>query len=241
MLHWDGVAWSERTPPPNPVVALWGTDSTHLFAVDSTNHILRFDGSTWSSTVSPAGPSQLHALSGTALDDVWAVGDAGTVLHFDGTRWIDSPSGSAANLLSVWARARNDVFAAGEGGTVLRGDGSVWRPQTSGASGTLTAIWGSGPDDVYAVGSSTLGSESVHFDGQHWFPIWFTNAGLTGIWGSGPQDVYVTGIGGLIYHFDGTDWSAFDDGLTMPLYGIAGSAANDIWAVGPYTILHRRF
>jgi hypothetical protein len=40
------------------------------------------------------------------------------------------------------------------------------------------------------------------------------------------------GIGGRIYHFNGTAWSSVPSGTTDTLYGVWGSSASDVWAVG---------
>ena len=60
------------------------------------------------------------------------------------------------------------------------------------------------------------------------------------MWGRSPSDVYVTGRLGLIFHFDGTQWSAVDfptggiDPTQLPLFTIHGNATH-VAASGGFT------
>src|SRR6266487_2478459 len=97
---------------------------------------------------------------------------------------------------------------------------------------------GIGVIPAYAAGSSMV---VVSLD----LPTGWTYGYLSGIWGSGASDVYTVGYGyngssvnlPLMYHRDSSNWTVAN--LSLPiglnsgiLYGVWGSSANDIYAVG---------
>jgi hypothetical protein len=55
---------------------------------------------------------------------------------------------------------------------------------------------------------------------------------LYGIWGSSESDVFVVGEGGTILHYNGSDWSHMDSGVTETLYRVWGSSGTDVYVVG---------
>jgi len=108
---------------------------------------------------------------------------------------------------------------------------------------TLFGIWGADATHIWAVGGdlSKLDTGGVlwRFDGSTWsadttlarlrpagIPI------LYKVWGRSPSDVYVSGRLGLIFHFDGTQWTTVDfatggiDPTELPLFTIHGNATN---------------
>jgi hypothetical protein len=118
----------------------------------------------------------------------------------------------------------------------------------SGTAYSLQAVWGSGAADVYTVGEpgGAFVSTIFHYNGQAWSPH-FTQQGatLTSLWGSGPADVFAVGsdpLGdfdyqGAIIHYDGTTWSPMaapsgTDFAEVAFYGVWGSSATDVFAVG---------
>jgi uncharacterized repeat protein (TIGR02543 family) len=122
-------------------------------------------------------------------------------------------------------------------------------------SGSLLDIWGSMANDVYAVGYGTDGSNNYmpliyHYDGTNWAPIplslpsgWQTGE-LYGAWGSAANDIYAVGDGAgigsitlpLIYHYDGSNWTAITPDIPsgwtyVALNSVWGTGANDVYAV----------
>jgi len=62
---------------------------------------------------------------------------------------------------------------------------------------------------------------------------------FTAIWGSAANDVFVIGVGGLISHYDGSQWQEMESGTLLNLNGIWGNSGTDVFVVGNGgTIIH---
>jgi hypothetical protein len=51
-------------------------------------------------------------------------------------------------------------------------------------------------------------------------------------WAAAPNDLYVGGHGGVIQHWDGTNWTRMPTPTTKTIYSLHGLSPRDIWAVG---------
>jgi hypothetical protein len=126
--------------------------------------------------------------------------------------------------------------------------------------GYLSGVWGPAASSIYAVGyGRPIGSNSYlpmvyHKVGNDWIsstpPLpaesgWVSGR-LSGVWGASDNDVYAVGFGyngsstvPLLYHWNGSVWTPVSPSLSLPdgwvsgeLYGIWGSNANEVYAVG---------
>ena len=59
-----------------------------------------------------------------------------------------------------------------------------------------------------------------------------TSSGLNGVWASSRSDAWAVGPGGLVLHFDGSEWSEVASGTSASLFAVWGLAPDDVWAVG---------
>jgi hypothetical protein len=202
--------------------------------------IEHWDGSSWSIVRSP-GPRGASALldgvSAISSADVWAVGTAqgrGSARtlteHWDGQRWQIVPSPS----LTVGSQP---------------------------ADNTLTAVIAINSNDVWAVGyaaSITIGETLIeHWNGTSWTIVPSPNPGegsgffddrLFGVTAVSASDIWTAGestaLGeehNLIEHWDGSTWSVvvsphFPNTNVDFMNAISAISANDIWAVGAFTI-----
>src|SRR5215204_5333170 len=168
------------------------------------------------------------AVVAVAANDVWAVGYYQTggrfrtlILHWNGTAWSVVPSPNLGNnnnyLLGVAAVAANDVWAVGYYNTasiyadtlLAHWDGTAWTvspgPSPGTEANTLVGVTALASNNVWAVG--TANDEEA------------------------PEET-------LIVHWDGSTWSRVSSpnigGASNTLSGVAGAAANDVWAVGQY-------
>ncbi|MBZ3905958.1 beta propeller repeat protein [Streptomyces griseiscabiei] len=61
----------------------------------------------------------------------------------------------------------------------------------------------------------------------------------TAIWGTSDDDVHVATFGGVLYHWNGGDWSQFRPGGGASVGALRGRARDDVYAVGRHgTMLH---
>jgi hypothetical protein len=172
---------------------------------------------------------------------------------------------SLGPIYDIWGPSASDVFAVGSG-IILRYTGGAWVRDEVSPFSKLTAVWGTSASDVYAADEWSIlhwnGTQWSEMDTDHlcmYFDLighdeWFACPEFRDVWASGPGDVWAVGdteVGlfhgdgyermdyrGVIAHYDGTQWVA-DTVADDPLWGVWGSAANDVWAVGDYnSMLH---
>jgi hypothetical protein len=159
-IYFDGNCWS-YVPTPNYfewISAVWGFNSSDVYAVGTRGTILHYDGSVL--TRMDSGTTEyLWGIWGSSGSDVFAVGGS-TILHYDGNSWTPMASGTTAGLWGVWGSSARDVFAVGgyyagsiAHSTILHYNGSSWSPMISEAATFLYGIWGSSGSDIFAVGS----------------------------------------------------------------------------------------
>ena len=68
----------------------------------------------------------------------------------------------------------------------------------------------------------------AHWEWQNPLP---TGDNYQDVWRSG-SEIFAVGSAGAISHFDGSAWTTMETGTTEDLYGIWGSAVDDVVAVG---------
>lgn len=108
------------------------------------------------------------------------------------------------------------------------------RASCDGTACIAADVWSSSADGTF------------NFDGGSWVhPILSGTTsqlpGVNGLWGTTSTFVVGVGTNALILRYDGTSWhkdvAARTDG-TGTLYGVAGSSATDVWAVGDAHFTH---
>lgn len=109
----------------------------------------------------------------------------------------------------------------------------------SDGAGAILGIWGTSRDDVWAAGGnqetmSAPGAGAVfHFDGDDW-----TSESLPADidmlnWVFGVDgEVWVCGNGGTTARYVDGNWSMVDTPTDFPLWGLWGTAADNLWTVG---------
>jgi hypothetical protein len=229
LWQYDGVSTTAQYMHSGGVEGVWASPDGKAFALSEgtfPSPILEFDGSTWTSMLTPAidfgySGGALHSIWGSAGDDVFAVGSIsdgsgsahGYIAHFDGKAW--APMAVPEDIVGV----------------------------------SLVSVWGAGPNDVYAVGvahypgQGYFGGVVLHYDGHQWSRILYDKyQSYRHVWGRSATEVYVTvwtslpgGAGGgdrpfgpgLILRYDGSAWTALPRPSSAPLGPVwAGSASN---------------
>jgi hypothetical protein len=235
ILHRAAGAWTVMPlPVTGPSTAVWGAAPDQVWALAGTNDIVHWDGAAWA--VVSHSENDLTALSGRAADDVYAVGSgkepdgdyASIIRHWDGANWTEgftcNPEGSrfasggfVTFLRDVWAAPGMSVWAAGscfagfiDTGYVSRGSGTTFEVSTFPRDPTFF--------DESMGARRPLDAIFAAADDDVW-----AGSGVGELW----DTTYPTAL-----HFDGTTWTASQDLNTMGIRDMAGTASDDIWAVG---------
>lgn len=262
VLHYDGGLWSPLALPVEcqygnrDVNAIWGSSSAIFFG--GGIGFWRYDGGAWSRIDWSFG-MDIEALWGNSSSDVFAVGWG--ITHYSGAGYaVMSARTGSSGLVSVWGSSPTDVRAIGNWGAQVHCDGSLWSMVSEGSDDGCVChwhdIWGSSPSDVYIGGNwgcPETGDFNVwHYDGAGWKEECLGHmtgaASVWAIWGTSASDVFVVGGRhssdwssgrGVIFHFDGTEWSSAVEGTYGCLGDVWGSSTSDVFAIGDNgTILH---
>jgi hypothetical protein len=246
--HFNGSGWSSvASGVTGPLTGVWGSSSTEAWAVGydpvlGAPIVLRWDGSSWApDTSSPFG--RWTATWGPSAGQRWTVGGSGQVGRWSGGAWSSTAgaaNGTLHQLNAAWGSSASDAWAVGDGGAILHWDGSRWSSVSVGTSGpnsAFSSVWGVSGSDVWTGGYDDLlgGSIMQHWNGSDWSSAANLTTGegeVKAIWGSGADDVYAGLYAYSSQHWDGAAWTDLLDTPRAYLYGLWGSAANDIWAVG---------
>ncbi|GLC23574.1 hypothetical protein rosag_00870 [Roseisolibacter agri] len=215
------------------VYGVWANTASNVFAVASPGtdigEIWRYDGTRWALARASSGVV-LYDIGGSGPSDVYAVGARGTVLRFDGSAWSTITTGSTSTLRGVFVAGPRLAFAVGDSGAVFRIDATGATRLNAGTTAHFKSIWASGAANVYVGGDSSL---VLRFDGTSWRRIVAPATDFfNGLWGTATGPVYAASNNPRVYQVQtgtavaqlGTFGTGFND--------IAGSAANDIYAVG---------
>jgi len=150
----EGEAWTTtETGTDAPLWGCWAVADDDVWAVggdalnpDADPVIVHFDGTAWSDHALPELDRDANAMFkvwAAAADDVWVVGDSGVILHFDGQAWAQTPSGTGADLISLWGTGPDNVVAVGGRsiGTIARWNGTAWSVEEVGRIPGINGVW----------------------------------------------------------------------------------------------------
>ena len=232
-------------------VAVSTLSASDAWAVEGTNLVLHWNGTSWVQTALPeyGTGSYLDAVDAVSAADVWAAGYYDTASsrcqtlleRWNGTTWTRVPSPAATRPAgATTAPARSAQLALT--GTFLQG--------VSGTS--ASSVWAVRYDvvacpRVYAV------SVILHWNGTNWArvpspdPGGGTNVYLTAVTSLSPTDAWAVGsytttagkTRALAAHWNGTRWTLVTapnpaNGGFLDLNGVSAASPSDIWAVGTY-------
>jgi hypothetical protein len=178
-----------------------------------------------------------RAIWGLSPDDYWLAGNGSTggPIHYDGAQWSQVASGNV-HFVAVHGVSPTDVWFAGFGERVAYWNGTTLTTIRSGPTNVAyRGVWAANTQNVWAVG----GQRFDHWDGQTWTDHQI-NLGkqsyFEGIDGVAADDIWVVGDAypgaGIIFHFDGTQWTQSISGAGNSLADVWMASSNDVWAVG---------
>jgi hypothetical protein len=220
-----------------PLMSIWGSSPSDIWAVGSEGCVVHFDGKTWRQQPSITARN-LTAVAGTASNDVWAVGAEGVTLHFDGHNWSETESSEGRVLLGAWSNASGEVWVSGVEGSVglLRyytTKKHAWENKHIPGSKSLWRAAGAGADNVWVVGSDDDAKGFVlRSDGKHLERVPFSGPSLRGVYSSSANDVWIATYDGALQHWDGTQWGMATTIPDAHWLGLWGSGPGDVWAFG---------
>ncbi|MCL6590944.1 MAG: hypothetical protein K6U80_13450 [Firmicutes bacterium] len=157
--------------------------------------------------------------------------------------WTKMTINTSKDLVCVWGNGVNKVYTASADGDIWFFNGSTWSyyyhiTPISGSVLTANCIWVSSDNYVFVGSTEQCGVDQNGkvrwYNGTTWNDKNLTD-GVLKIWGLDHNNVYVTEKGGNIVHFDGSDWTYMNSGVTQPLYSIFGLDADSIYAGGGET------
>ena len=256
------TGWIEMDYPPN-VDARSGLNvgghvlrgkGSALFALGPEGSLLRLgDGPAWTrlSTGTNANLNDMFIGSWTA----YIVGTDGVILTYSlvngavgqfETPFDEWESPERPDLEAVWGDNSEDFYVLGDGAFYHYNDG-VWEvltPPTSGRSmpgPTIVDVYV--PRISYGAGLSNqnlfvlLSDNTVSYwkDSEWENTKMPTNSLVRGIWGLASDDIFAVGVGGLVLHYDGIEWSPFNDiGLSRfnSYTDIWGTSHSNLYIVG---------
>jgi uncharacterized protein YjdB len=149
--------------------------------------------------------------------------------------WARLESGISDRIEGMWGTSASDIYASAHGSHILHYNGTQWRHVFGGIPHGM-GLWGSSAHDVYAAGDGKV----AHYDGAFWSMV-ATGVCNTqsGVWGASPVEVFAVCWDGTVVHFDGTSWTSMGSpGAGMSLYGVWGTSARDVFAVGGQHAFH---
>jgi len=112
-----------------------------------------------------------------------------------------------------------------------------WELVETGLPGALTSLWGARANDIWAVGADRGGGSGptvMRYDGSQWDTLDTpkTSGDLWWVFGFDGGPVFLGGKNGLILRYEAGDFVEMPTPGTATVYGIWGSAPDDVWAVG---------
>ncbi len=262
LIHYDGVQWKAVVSPTTSTLwSISGSSASDVWAVGDGVTVLHYDGQNWS-LVPVSGASaisgSLFSVWSNGPDDVWMVGTNGLVVRKSGSSLSAMPqSATTSTLFGVWATS-SKMFAVGPGGTLLTYNGSFSSMVIPGASSQiLLSITGISADELFV---STAASVVFHFSSNTWNQVQvctnlppkyasgcnFTYSfGLNGLWSKG-NDVFAVGEVlypdnvtkdstqrfGTVKKWDGSKFADVPGALPIGLFGVWGTAPNNLFMVG---------
>jgi photosystem II stability/assembly factor-like uncharacterized protein len=231
--HFDGTSWRTvkcPTPYSDRVIAVSGTGANDIY-FQCGSGVIHYDGETF-----------VH-LDGWPLaqyiKNIWAAPGAlfcacseGMIVAYEGSDCKAVVGGQYLNLNDVWTDAPDNAWAVGDMGTILHFNGGRWTDESDPSITDLglEAIGGTRAN-LYAVGFRGI---ILHYDGTAWRDIshgGIVRESLTDIWAMG-NEAFAVGAAGSIVHITGTTPRLMASGTTKPLYGIWGTAPNDLFVAG---------
>jgi len=200
--------------------------ATGVYAVGAGGAVIRRDGDRYEKVLDGGPTGNGNSLFGADVTDdgerLWFVGSSGAIGEYDVTTGnLESHSApmdvtNNFNDVSVTGQAGEaDVYVAGDSGKTYysfdNGAAGTWEYVTPGSGSNLNAVDFHGTRAGHMVdGNKTVFQTD---DGSTWDKIGLADANVNFYAvDSDTDDVWIAGGGGMIFHYDGSEWTPADTG-----------------------------
>ena len=238
--HFDGQGWTQAQPSPTSINlrGVWAVAPDDVYVCGLLGSLAHFDGKAWTSMKSPL-PIDWYGVWGKGKNDVYIIGQGGMLGHWNGTAWTVLNAPVTHTLRAVWGTSGKDVWAVGEKGAIYHSTGAGWvqvpiepyQPDPEAkpykVETTLLTVWGAAPNDVWAAGMPDFGGKGtvVHWDGKTWTyqpAMEGESRTFRAIWGFKKDRILFAGTQGMVFLFDGKEFTELKPPTIATIFGIAG-------------------
>jgi len=252
LVHWNGTDWSRvDLGTTEAITAVWGTGPADVFAVGHKGLAWRYNGSSWSGMATGTSEN-LYDVGRGPGGSTYICGERAALRRLDGAVWVDTPDTAVrynpAGTATVDTLIRSDweiksltciadYAISGSDGIALMTDQrpTRWQLGPVGVNDWLNA----------GLGSATITENWIATDEGRLFRLQLVNGrfswlevsspstdAVEDMWGDGTDSWFATRGGDVVRRANsGSSRQVVYTGA-LPLSGIWGSSANDIWACG---------
>jgi len=143
-------------------------------------------------------------------------------------------------MYDIWGTDENNVWCVGHSDLsayqIWNWNGETWKnvkPNIPGDRPSYYEIFGFSENDFWIVGYANLDTGYVlHYDGN-WQRVDNNELSLCeSVWGSSSQNLFIGCNKGLIYRYDGNDFTRYETDRNLQITTIWGLTSNEIFAIG---------
>ncbi|HYW14155.1 MAG TPA: hypothetical protein VE871_19475, partial [Longimicrobium sp.] len=233
ILHFDGARWTAmRSGTGAGLLGVWGTSRHDVYAVGDSGTVLRYDGNRWNRLAGPVANRFLRTLWGRG-DTLWIAGfqrDANARSHGlvmrsvnGGATWSETFSTAASGNRQLWG-----ITGTSGGALVVTG---------------LQFGTADGHNDAVILRSTNGGDSWTEQEvvsepsARHLYRVWAQGEHVFAV-GERSSETIAGFEGFTMRSADGgVTWTRESHAAPLSLYGVWGSAPDDVTAVGPGGVL----
>ncbi|MFB6126480.1 MAG: WD40/YVTN/BNR-like repeat-containing protein [Halolamina sp.] len=215
------------------------------YAVGGDGDVIARTSEGWTQVLDGGPTGNSNGLNGAAVTDdgerLWFVGNSGAIGEYDVTTssLVDHSAPNDVtnnfNAVSVEGTAGDaNVYVAGDSGKIYysfeNGETGTWNQVTPGSGSEVNAIDTYGPRAGHAVDGNKTVFQTDDGSTYEKLGVEDANVNFHGVDSDGADAVYVSGGNGVVYDWDGSQWTRTDlgDATLRDIEAVAG----EVYAVG---------